>query len=230
VSISGANTFATGTGLTTIGGSLTLTGITGGVLVSNGTGSVTAVAPGTSGNVLTSNGTTFVSQAPSGGVTTVLALSSDATANSTTTGVEITGLNKTLSTGTYAFQYLIRYQSSATTNGVKFGVNFTGTQTLLVASMRVQESTTAASTGAASQAASGGRLVSGSSTRTASTTAPNLGPTISVDTMDADMLATIEGLIIVTASGDLELWHGSETATASTVMAGTSLILTKTSP
>jgi hypothetical protein len=35
-----------------------------GVMVGNGTGSITTVSPGTNGNVLTSNGTVWVSQAP----------------------------------------------------------------------------------------------------------------------------------------------------------------------
>jgi hypothetical protein len=42
------------------------------------------------------------------------------------------------------------------------------------------------------------------------------------------MLAVIEGYIIVTAAGDLELWHASEVAAASTVKAGSSLILQRT--
>ncbi len=164
----------------------------------------------------------------SGNVTT-LALSSDAASNSTTSGVKITGLDLAVGAGTYGFKYLIRYQSAATTTGVKFGVNHTGTAAVFVATMRYQESTTAASTGAASQAAAGGTLGAGGSTRTKSTTAPNLGPTASVDTLSADMLAIIDGIIIVTASGNLELWHASEVAAASTVMSGSSLVLTNLS-
>jgi hypothetical protein len=45
-----------GTGLVTITAN--------GVMVGNGTGSITTVSPGTNGNVLTSNGTVWVSQAP----------------------------------------------------------------------------------------------------------------------------------------------------------------------
>jgi hypothetical protein len=230
---SGTGTFGTGTGLVTINGPITVTqaALQGGVLVSSAAGSVTAVAPGTSGNVLTSNGTTFVSQAPSGGVTTVLTLASDATANSTVTGVEITGLNKTLAAGTYAFQYVIRYQSAAQATGVKFGVNHTGTAAVFVANMRYATTGTTQTTNAATQASAGGTTMENASTRTKSTTAPNLGPTVGVDTANADMLVIIEGLIIVTASGDLELWHASEVAaSASTVKAGTSLIVTQTSP
>ena len=37
----------------------------------------------------------------------------------------------------------------------------------------------------------------------------------------------VEASIIVTAAGDLELWHASETATSTTVMAGSMGILTR---
>lgn len=167
-----------------------------------------------------------------GGTTpiSVAHLASNATSNSTTTGVEITGINTTVGTGTYIFTYYIRYRSGATSTGIRFGVNHTGTSSVFMANLRLQESTTAASTGAASQAATGTqlKLVSGSSTRTESTTAPNLNLSISVDEANSDMFAIIEGLIVVTGAGDLELWHASEVAAASTVMAGTSLVLIKT--
>jgi hypothetical protein len=42
------------------------------------------------------------------------------------------------------------------------------------------------------------------------------------------MIAIVEGLMIVTVSGSLQLSHASEVAAASTVKAGTSLILTRT--
>jgi hypothetical protein len=167
-----------------------------------------------------------------GGPITVTSASLQGGALVTTTGVEITGLNKPLTAGTYAFQYYIRYQAAATTTGVKFGVNFTGTQTAFMANAQYQTSGSAASDGTHDQATTGAAegIVFGYSTRSESTTAPNLGPTEAVDTANADMLAYIQGLIVVTAAGDLELWHGSEVAASSTVKAGTSLVLTKTSP
>lgn len=153
-------------------------------------------------------------------------LASDATTNSTTTGVEITGLQVTgLAAGTYVFQYYIVYQAAATTTGVRFGVNHTGTVTFLVANMRYQESTTAASTGAASQAAAGGTLHAGASCRAISTTTPNLSLTTGVDTLNANMLMIIEGVIQITGAGDFELWHASEVAAASTVKAQSSVII-----
>ena len=92
-----------------------------------------------------------------------------------------------------------------------------------MANWRMQESTTAASTGAHSQNSGAFKLLSGSSARAVSTTAPNLGASISVDVANSDMASCIEGKIIVTAAGNLELWHGSEVAASTQVMAGTSL-------
>lgn len=149
-------------------------------------------------------------------------LTSNATANATTTGVEITSLSVKLQPGTYNFKYTIIYQSSATTTGVKFGVNCSGTQTKLLANLRYQSTGTI---GAANQAQAAVAQVGGASARAASTTAPNLGPTASVDTINVDQLAIIEGLIVVTAAGDLELWHASETAASTQVMAGTNLVI-----
>ena len=158
-------------------------------------------------------------------------LGSSATANSTTTGAEITGLTIPVGVGTYQFQYTIRYQAAATTTGVAFAVNHTGTAAVFAANLSLMESTTAASTGAATQAGFATttlRLMSGSSTRTKATTAVNLGASISVDSINSDMLAIIDGFIIVTADGNLALWHASEVAASSQVMAGTQLILTRT--
>lgn len=164
-----------------------------------------------------------------GGVS-VQALASDATANATTTGVEITGLNRTVGPGTYVYQYYVRYQCGATTTGVKFGVNHTGSNSSFTALMRYASTGTTASTGAATMAAAGatGNIHESFSRRAMSTTSPNLGPTVSVDAANSDMLVVIEGLIIVTGSGDLELWHASEVAASSTVKAGSSLILIQT--
>ena len=54
------------------------------------------------------------------------------------------------------------------------------------------------------------------------------GTTLSVDTINADMMMVIEGLMIVTVAGDLQLYHGSENAVATTIKTGSSLVLTKT--
>ncbi len=165
-----------------------------------------------------------------GSVTTIISLTSNAPSNNTTTGVEILGLNTTLTAGTYVFKYYIVYQAGAVTTGIQFGVNYTGTATTFVVNLTYAATGTTASTGAASQVASGatGNVGEMLAARSESTTAPNLGATVSVDAANSNMLAIVEGVLVASDGGDLELWHASEVAAASTVMAGTSLILTKT--
>ncbi len=51
------------------------------------------------------------------------------------------------------------------------------------------------------------------------------GTTLSVDTAAADMLMIIEGLCVVSVSGNLQLYHGSEVAAQSSIMTGTALIV-----
>lgn len=158
----------------------------------------------------------------------VVALASDATTNSTSNAVKISGLDITVPAGTYVFQYFVRYQAAATTTGVKFSVNHTGTVTTFTLNMRYAGTGTTASTGAASQVINGatGNIMEAFSAR-AKSSAAGMGPTVSVDLQDADMLVIIEGLCIVTVSGTLELYHASEVSAASTVKAGSALILTR---
>lgn len=163
-----------------------------------------------------------------GGVT-CLALASNASANSTTTAAKIGGLDLTVGVGTWFFQYIIRYQAGATTTGVKFSVNHTGTLTAFVANMRYASTGGAAATAAATQAGNTatGNIHESFSAR-AKSTAAGMGPTVSVDSANSDMLVIVEGLMIVTVSGTIELYHASEVAAATTVMAGSSLILHQT--
>lgn len=184
----------------------------------------------TLGTNLTMTGTTL---AASGGGSSALSstrLTADATAVTGVTGIEVTGLNTTTGTGTFFFQYIIRYQTTVASTGIRFGVNHTGTVTVFLANLRFQ-ALTGAPTAATQANASGTPVaISGVATRTRSTTTPNLGPTISVDTANADMLAFIEGLVVVTADGDLELWYNAELAAlVAQVMAESSLILMKLS-
>ena len=146
--------------------------------------------------------------------------------NSTTTLTKVTNLDQAVGVGTWVFMYFIRHQAAATTTGIQFSVNYTGTVTSFVANKRIVESTTAASTGAQSGAANGVTLVSGGSAREKSTTTP-LGKTISADAINANLLTIIEGLMVITVAGNIELYHGSEVAAATTVKQASSLILIK---
>lgn len=158
---------------------------------------------------------------------TVKALTANATANATTTAAKITGLDLTVGVGTYMFEYFIRYQAAALTTGVKFDVNHSGTvSTFQYWQMWADVSATAA-TAAPDQdqiLATGG--VIGAFAYRAKGTATR-GTTLSVDTINADMLMVMQGLMIVTASGDLQLYHASEVAASSQVMAGSCLRLTR---
>lgn len=156
---------------------------------------------------------------------TTKALSADL-GNSTTTFAKVTNLDQATGTGTWAFKYLIRYQSSTAGTGVKFSVNYTGTVTSFVASARYQESTTAAAAGTADQAHVTFGIVAGGAARAKSATVAVV-QTATIDTINADMLMIIEGLMVVTVAGNIELYHASETAAATTVKQDSALILTQ---
>jgi hypothetical protein len=71
-----------------------------------------------------------------------------------------------------------------------------------------------------------GGLINVNAARAKSTTA--LTAFVSLDTVNADVLYKISGLMVVTVAGNLELWHGSENAVSTTVKAGSSLLVAKT--
>lgn len=158
-------------------------------------------------------------------------------ANSTVTGTEVTGLGPmTLEPGTYTFTFSLLCQSGTATTGLGLGINFTGTATRQAAAMRFVSTAaatitvTTATTGVVDDVANSntGQSVEGYATRTFSTTSPNM-VFAGVATISVDCLVIIEGVIVVTATGDLELWHSSETAVATTVKAGSSVVVQNTS-
>ncbi len=144
-------------------------------------------------------------------------------ANSSTTAAKVTGLDLALPVGTFQFTYMIRYQAAAVTTGVKFDVNFSGTVTAFNWNQRWSDVSSTASSAVPDQDNIGAAgHVMGSFASRAKGTAGR-GVTLSVDTANADMLMVIEGMAEVTAAGNLELYHGSEVAAASTVMLGSSV-------
>lgn len=154
---------------------------------------------------------------------------SAAQSNETATPTEVVALSLTLQPGTYVFQYFIIYQSTATTTGVRFSVDYTGTTTKFVANWHVCDNTATASTAAADQdaVAAGGQVYCAFAARAKSSA--GWGTTISVDTQNADMFAKVEGIMVVTTEGDIRLYHGSEDAVSTSVRPGTSLVLMKVS-
>lgn len=155
-------------------------------------------------------------------------LENDAAANSTATGVEITGLQiSAVGAGIYVAEWFLIYQCGAATTGAKFGVNHTGTSTMTT-TLQIATTGTAAVTAVHDQVTTTTPTIMGScATRSKTTTAPDLGPWTDIDTLNANMQVYIYSNVVVTAIGDLELWHASETTAASTVKAGSVVRLTK---
>ncbi len=147
--------------------------------------------------------------------------------NSTTTPTNVSGIEFPCGLGVWIFEYYIIYQAAAATTGVRFDVNHDGTVTSFVWNQRWVDVSATASTAVPDQDAiiAAGQVVGSFASRAKGTA--GRGVTLSVDTAGADMLMIIEGLAVVTVAGNIELWHGSEVAAASTVKAGTALRLTK---
>lgn len=155
----------------------------------------------------------------------MVTLSGDYT-NATTSMTEVTGFNTTLGTGTYTFKFSLITQSSATTNSFKFAVNHTGTVTTFMYNMFFPSAGVTAATGAVDQEtnATTGAVWAYHASRVKNTT---LGPQTGVDTADANILIIIEGIMIVTVSGDFELYYGNETTGTGTVKTGSSCVIMK---
>jgi hypothetical protein len=96
-----------------------------------------------------------------------------------------------------------------------------------MATLRWGTTGTTTASNAPTMNSTGTTLIEHASTRTVSTTAPNLGPSLSVDSANADMMAVIDIYVQVTVTGNFELYHGSETAVQTSVMPGTSLVINK---
>lgn len=151
-------------------------------------------------------------------------LSANCTANATTT-LAVCMTTTGVGAGTWSFKYLIFYQAAVTTTGVDFAVNHTGTVTKFVASSHFNTSGGAAATALGDQVSSNtATLTEGKSARAVNT---KFGSSLGVDTINADLLVVIEGVIVVSATGSLELQHASELAASTQVMAETVLELHK---
>lgn len=146
------------------------------------------------------------------------------------TAEKVTGLDVAVGVGTWVFQYYVRYQSSTATTGIKTSVNHSGTVSSFVNNTHWVSSSPTEASSAADQdvnlSSSTYAIETAMSARSKST--DGWGATISVDTINEDMLMTIEGLMVVTVAGDIQLYAGNEINSAHvTIMANSSLILTK---
>lgn len=150
-------------------------------------------------------------------------------------GTEVTDLSMTVEAGTYTFEYTIIEQSATVTVAPKYGFNFTGTVT--AANWWFQYADLSATLLAAigtvahdvSTATLGFQMAQAEDDE--ATTTGNMHPdatTNAVQTINTNMMVKITGLLVVSVAGDMELWHNSETATSTTVMAGSSLVVIRT--
>lgn len=132
-----------------------------------------------------------------------------------------------MAVGTYAFTYYLQAQSSSAAVGLRFALNFTGTAT--GSWMLSYPSTgTAANTGIADDAgATTGQIQEAMSSKTFATTAGNMG-NAGVATINTDIQHQISGVVVVTATGSLDLYHGSSTTTNTSTSVGSSLVLIRT--
>ncbi len=154
--------------------------------------------------------------------------------NSTTTATIISDLSITLEAGTYMFDFQLFVRAGAITTSPMFALNFTGTLTTKNWWFEYADAsaTLLAAIGTIDDV---GVTTVGFGMRSAqnvlATTTANMGNTGSANamaTITTDHLVKISGLIIVTVSGSLNLYHGSETATATTTEVGSSLSVIRT--
>lgn len=146
-------------------------------------------------------------QVPAGGsgssYQTLITLGADV-ANSTITYADITGLSWAATSGVlYRFHALLIYTSAATTTGVKFGINGPASPTRVGLRATISQGGTSAMNNHMSTYDSG---------------------TISTTSTPGDNIATIDGIIQVSAAGTVILRFASEiAASAITIKAGSTL-------
>jgi len=149
---------------------------------------------------------------------------------SSTTGTVVPDLTIALEIGTFLFTYTLLVRSATSTVGPMVGVNFTGTGN--PRQIAYWADNTAALTdetyGMSNQGSKSFGFIAGMADSTKSTTAPAMGTTVGVKTTATDTLMIVQGIIIVTVAGNLELYHSSETATVTSVEVGSSLMVNKT--
>lgn len=152
---------------------------------------------------------------------------------SSTTGTKVTGLDMTLEAGTYVFRHtLIVRQATSTSDAPQFGINFsTGTTTAQNFILSYADASTVITAQTAIMDDVGIKtagFMNAMAHNAYSTTAPNMGTTIGVATTGSNILCFIDGLLVVTVQGNLELWRAAEGANASTTEVGSSLVVVRT--
>lgn len=154
---------------------------------------------------------------------------------SSATGTEVTDLIMTLEAGTFVFDYYLIESSATVTVAPLFAFNFAGTATVANWWFEYADlsATLLAAIGTTAHNVSTPTLGFGmrQAEDVEATSTSNMGPsatTNAVQTINTNILVKITGLLVVTVSGNMELWHSSETATATSLKAGSSLVVVKT--
>ena|SRR3989344_538471 len=134
------------------------------------------------------------------------------TADVTTTSLSSSVMSTTsVGAGTWKFKYTLFYQTAATTTGIAFGVNHTGASSSLKQAIWYHITTGgAAATGIGDNVAgtAAGQLTEGKSGATINAIIGSA--TAGVATANANITAILEGVVVVTNSGSLELKIASE--------------------
>ncbi len=130
--------------------------------------------------------------------------------------------------GTWKYKYTLIYQSAATTTGIGFGIDHTGTVGQIQHMWYHLTTGGAAATGIGDNdtATAAGQLMEGKQESVDNTLIGSA--TAGVAVVNTDIMAILEGIIVVTGSGNLELKIASEVASSAVrVMADSTLELIK---
>jgi hypothetical protein len=142
---------------------------------------------------------------------------------------KVTDLDLALAVGSWHFKHVLRVRSSSLTCAFALNASFSGTQTAFQYWWQwCDVSSTAATGGVEGSDSTTGQVRGMYASRQARTTAA-FGVTISVDTVDADIMLIMEGMVEVSVAGNLELYFGSEVGADGTqsLMVGSGVIATK---
>jgi hypothetical protein len=192
----------------------------GDILYASAANTLSKLAKGSDNDVLTLSSGLPAWAAPSG-ITRIAGSSgasgSDITWQNLTSDVNVTSTTLTtvmtttgVGAGTYKFKYTLIYQSSGATTGVGFAVNHTGTTGEFVARWDHVGDSFADASGVGDDVAAG-RIIAA---WTSNTVDGLIGGNSSSGVVgaDTDIMAIVEGIIVVTATGSLQLKLRGENA------------------
>jgi hypothetical protein len=145
--------------------------------------------------------------------------SSDITSTTPAAVMTTTGVGA----GTWHFRYVVIYQSAATTTGIGLAVNHTGTSGQFASHLKQANSTSSASNGAGEDlvSAQAGQVYEARPEVAKDTVTFK---TVGVGNANTDVMAVLEGIIVVTVNGSLELKLSTEVDTSAVRLMADSLL------